>query len=141
MAIFPIVKTDMCAEENYKTENWTAPTTVILRQENCAKKNTFSKANLTENICYYKSGQIKEKGLFKRDKREGEYISYFKNGQIREKATYKNGNLTGKFLSFREDGTHADEDSGEDEDSKRIWEDKDIGNLLHDLSHFDKKQK
>ena len=79
--------------------------------------------------------------FFKKDKREGEYVSYFKNGQIREKATYKNGNLAGKFLAFREDGTHADDDTGEDEDSKRTWEDKDIGNLLHDLSHFDKKQK
>jgi hypothetical protein len=59
----------------------------------------------------------------------------------REKANYKNGNLTGKFLTFREDGTHADEEAGEDDDSKRTWTDKDIGNLLHDLSHFDKKQK
>ncbi len=92
-------------------------------------------------VCYYKSGQIKEKGLFINDKRHGEYITYFKNGQIKEKAVYKNGNLSGKFLTFNEDGTQSDADASEEDSSASAWEEKDIANLLHDLSHFDRKKK
>jgi len=94
-----------------------------------------------EYVCFYKSGQIKEKGFFKNDKRHGDYIAYYKNGRIKEQAVYKNGNLTGKFLTFNEDGSQADKDGSDEDGSARTWDEKDVADLLHDLSHFDKKKK
>ena len=83
----------------------------------------------------------KEKGGFKNDRRDGDYVCYFKNGQIKEKAAYKNGKLVGRFLSFTEDGASLAEEVSDEEGSRRAWDEKEVAGLLHDLAHFDKKQK
>jgi hypothetical protein len=35
----------------------------------------------------------------------------------------------------------VDEDASEEDGQARTWNEKDVANLLHDLTHFDKKQK
>ena len=37
---------------------------------------------------YYETGEIKEKGNFKYDKKEGIWQSYFKNGNIKIETSY-----------------------------------------------------
>ena len=54
---------------------------------------------------------------------------------------YKNDRPVGKFLSFHENDATADDEPADETDGKRIWEEKDVANLLSDLSHFEKKQK
>ncbi|HDS05802.1 MAG TPA: hypothetical protein ENN95_02050, partial [Deltaproteobacteria bacterium] len=92
-----------------------------------------------EYICYYKNGQIKEKGCFVNDKRHGEYVSYLKNGQIKEKAFYQNGNLVGSFFSCSNEVN--DSKLLDEEKTEKVWQEKDIADLLKDLANFDKVEK
>ena len=40
---------------------------------------------------YYESGQLAQKGYFKKGLEEGDFIWYYEDGKIKEKAFYKNG--------------------------------------------------
>lgn len=53
---------------------------------------------------YYKSGQLKEKGIYKNNKLEGEYTWYYKNGQIDTKENFEDNKENGKMESYYETG-------------------------------------
>jgi antitoxin component YwqK of YwqJK toxin-antitoxin module len=96
-------------------------------------------------VSFYKNGQIKEKGSFKNDKRDGEYIAYYKNGRVKEKATYSNGKLVGKFLSFGSDA--RDLETGDQEDETPLFNGDDqkerekmVDDLLKNFKNFERGQ-
>jgi hypothetical protein len=100
-----------------------------------------------EYICYYKDGQIKEKGSFINDKRNGTYIAFYKNGQVREQATYIHGKLEGEFLSFDADDPRYQGDDDKDDSCPFTDEidvkdtGKRIDDLLKNIASFEKELK
>jgi antitoxin component YwqK of YwqJK toxin-antitoxin module len=49
---------------------------------------------------YFKSGELKEKGVFKNDKPEGLLLAYFKNGKLKEKGAFVDGHREGEHYIY-----------------------------------------
>lgn len=59
---------------------------------------------LTERTEYYSNGNIRIKGYFKGDEKEGEFRQYDENGILEAVANYKKDNLNGTFKVFYPSG-------------------------------------
>ena len=57
-----------------------------------------------EHLRYYKSGQLKFKGIYKDGKEEGEHLTYYEKGQLRLKGNYKDDKLEDEYLTYYENG-------------------------------------
>ncbi len=73
-------------------------------------------------MSYYKTGEVREKGFFQNDKREGEFVSYYRNGKIRAKALYRNDRLVGEFKTFDREGRLLTGEGKEDEEAAIVEE-------------------
>ena len=49
---------------------------------------------------YYESGQLEQKGYYKDDLGQGEYIWYYEEGSIKQKAFYKDDKIEGTLFIF-----------------------------------------
>ena len=53
---------------------------------------------------YFKSGQLKEKGIVKNGVLDGIWESYYENGQLNTQTTYNKGKNNGYYTSYYDNG-------------------------------------
>lgn len=66
----------------------------------CSKE----RKNTSDEVSYYKNGQIKHQIPVRNEKRNGLGISYYENGNIMAKSDWKDGKLDGQKVFYRENG-------------------------------------
>ncbi len=63
------------------------------------------KLDTLEKTEYYPNGQIRIKGTYKNNKRDGEWIYYFEDGKVWSQGTFKDGKSDGVFTVYNKDGS------------------------------------
>lgn len=67
-------------------------------------KNSSDSTTYRKEV-YYKSGKLKQIGVFTKDLKDGEFIWFFENGKKSAKRTYRNGFFIDTGYSWYENGT------------------------------------
>lgn len=71
----------------------------------CLIDTTNNKQDTLEKTDYYPNGNIRIKGTYKNNLRDGLWEYYFENGKIWSTGTFKNGKSDGIFTIYNKDGS------------------------------------
>ncbi len=71
----------------------------------CLIDTMGGKSDTIEKTEYYPNGQIRVKGTYKNNLRDGEWTYFFENGNIWSKGTFKQGKSDGIFTIYNKDGS------------------------------------
>ncbi len=87
---------------------------------------------------YYKNGNLKSKGNYKNNKKDGNWISWEQTGKIHEKGEYKKGEFDGIIYWYYEDLLCSEEKYKDDKMVKYTFYDEE-GNKLPENTTYEQK--
>ena len=73
------------------------------------------------NKYFYKNGNLKERGSYLLNKKNGLWINYFENGNMETKFTFVNGQLNGEAFDYYSDGRIEEKGAYINEYRGGIW--------------------
>ena len=97
---------NLWVRENYKEgiSHGLSETYYLNSNKKLQGRDIWKEGKLITSETYHKNGQLREKGNYKNNSKEGLWVEYYENGQLREKGEYKNGWIYGLLECFDEQG-------------------------------------
>jgi antitoxin component YwqK of YwqJK toxin-antitoxin module len=92
-----------CKNEKYLNIEKKLPDGTLLYT--CLIDTTNGHSDTIQKTEYYPNGNVRVKGTFKNNLKDGEWEYYYENGKLWSKGTFRNGKSEGIFTIYNKDGT------------------------------------